>query len=238
MMNHTLRIALGAAGLAFAAQAAADITIYEHDGFQGRSFATSKQVRNLESFGFNDRASSVTVTRDRWEVCEDARFAGRCVVLRPGRYASLAAMGLNDRASSVRIVAKNTQVEDHRYGPQPVADYRRRGNERLYKADVTSVRAVLATPQQRCWTEREHISNDHRTANTPEAIAASVIGGILGYQPAGHTQEVQRCSTTPADSRPEYWDVRYNFRGHEHQMQMSAPPGRTVSVNERGEPRA
>lgn len=31
----------------------------------------------------------MVVARDRWEVCEDARFDGRCVVLRPGRYAAL-----------------------------------------------------------------------------------------------------------------------------------------------------
>ena len=237
-MNRLLKLALGSAGLVLATGAAAQITIYEHDGFQGRSFATSKQVGNLERHGFNDRASSVIVTRERWEVCEDARFSGRCVVLRPGRYPSLGAMGLNDRATSVRVVARNAQVDDNRYGPQPAADFRRRGGERLYKADVTSVRAVLGTPQQRCWTEREHIPNDRREAHIPNALVGAVIGGFLGYQPSGQTQDVQRCATTPADTRPEYWDVRYNFRGQEHQVQMSAPPGRTVNVNERGEPRA
>ena len=269
MNNLVLKVALGAAGLALATHAAAQITIYEHDGFQGRSYATSKQVGNLERFGFNDRASSVVVTRDRWEVCEDVRFSGRCVVLRPGRYPSLGAMGLNDRATSVRIVAKNAQVDDHRYGPQPAADYRRRGNERLFKADVTSVRAVLGTPQQRCWTEREHISNERREANIPGALVGAVIGGILGHQVGsgrgndiatvggavaggaiganvgrddanryGYGQDVQRCSTAATDARPEYWDVQYSFRGRDHRVQMSAPPGRTLNVNESGEPRA
>jgi hypothetical protein len=36
---------------------------------------------------------------------------------------------------------------------------------------------------------------------------------------------------------PAYWDVTYNFRGQEHRVQMSAPPGTTVTVNELGEPR-
>jgi len=111
-MNAKLTLALALAGAAFATQASAQITFYEHDDFQGRSFSTARQIGNFEKYGFNDRASSVVVQRDRWEVCEDARFAGRCVVLRPGRYASLANMGLNDRVSSVRIVSRNARVDD------------------------------------------------------------------------------------------------------------------------------
>src|SRR5688500_7033673 len=83
-MNHVLRNALAVAGLVAATSAAANVTFYEQTGFAGRSFTTSKQVQNFERSGFNDRASSVVVSGERWEVCEDARFAGRCVVLRPG----------------------------------------------------------------------------------------------------------------------------------------------------------
>ncbi len=32
------------------------------------------------------------------------------------------------------------------------------------------------------------------------------------------------------------WEVSYEFRGREHRLQMSAPPGATVTVNQRGEP--
>ena len=83
-------------------------------GFQGRNFTTQQRVDNFERYGFNDRASSVVVMRDRWEVCEDAHFGGRCVVLRPGRYPSLAAMGLNDRVSSVRTVSASARIDDNR----------------------------------------------------------------------------------------------------------------------------
>jgi uncharacterized protein (UPF0179 family) len=100
---------------------AAQVVFYEGEGFQGRSFTTEREVGNFERFGFNDRASSAVVTADRWEVCEDARFSGRCVVLRPGRYPSLAAMGLNNRVSSVRDVSKNTQIDNNRYAPDPNA---------------------------------------------------------------------------------------------------------------------
>jgi uncharacterized protein YcfJ len=270
-MNAALRNALAAAGLALTTQAAAQIVFYENEDFQGRSFTTEKQVGNLERYGFNDRAASAVVLRDRWEVCEDAGFAGRCVVLRSGRYASLAALGMDERISSARIVNRNSRVEDHRYAPAPVPVYDnyRRNNERLYEANVTSVRAVLATPEQRCWIEHEQVGQDRGNANVPGAIVGALLGGVLGHQVGGgrgndlataggavaggliganvgrggggeqaRTQDVQRCSNTPSESRTEYWDVTYDFRGQEHRIQTTTPPGRTVTVNAQGEPRA
>jgi len=266
-MKALLRNALAVAAVAIATQAVAQVTFYEREGFEGRTFTTGRQIGNLERQGFNDRASSVEVVGDRWEVCEDVRFSGRCVVLRPGRYPSLAAMGLNDRVSSVRAVARNVRIDDQRYAPAPVAapDYRRRNDERLYEANVTSVRAVVGTPEQRCWVEREQVPQDRSNANVPGAIVGGIIGGILGHQVGGgtgkdlatvggvvagaavganigngqqtSTQDVQRCRSVPSQSRPEYWDVTYNFRGQEHRIQMTAPPGSTVTVNEQGEPR-
>jgi hypothetical protein len=41
----------------------------------------------------------------------------------------------------------------------------------------------------------------------------------------------------PSQARADLWDVTYNFRGQEHRMQVTAPPGPTITVNERGEPR-
>ena len=68
-MKALSRITLAAAGLVMAGQTAAQITFYEREGFDGRSFTTQGQVRNFESAGFNDRASSVVVV---------AASAGRC----------------------------------------------------------------------------------------------------------------------------------------------------------------
>jgi uncharacterized protein YcfJ len=145
------------------------------------------------------------------------------------------------------------------------ADYRRRNNERVYDAQVTSVRAVVAENKQHCWVEREQVQG-HSDANIPGAVAGAVIGGILGHQVgSGHgndaatvggavvggyvgsnvgrngneqqTRDVRRCDNTPSEARADYWDVTYNFRGQEHRMQTTAPPGRTVSVNAQGEPR-
>jgi uncharacterized protein YcfJ len=183
-MRTLLGTTLAVLGLAFATQAAAEVTFYEHDGFQGRSFTTQRRVADFKRYGFNDRASSVVVTSDRWEVCEDVRFGGRCVVLRPGQYPSLRAMGLNDRLSSVRAVSRDARVRDDHFAPAPVVDhdYRRRHNERLYQARVVAVHAVVGPPEQRCWIEREQVVQDRSDANVPGAIFGAVIGGILGHQ--------------------------------------------------------
>ena len=264
-----IRTALFLAGLSIAGQAAAQITFYEGEGFHGRSFTTQKTVGDFDRFGFNDRASSVVVAHDRWEVCEDARFEGRCIVLRPGNYPSLDAMGLNDRISSVRNVSRNMQVDDGRYAPAPFVTYdaRRRDNERVYEANVTSVHAVVGPAEQRCWVEREQVSESRGDRNVGGALAGAVIGGILGHQVGNgrgqdlatvggavaggaigsnvgrnrggqESRDVQRCETVSNDARPDHWDVTYNFRGLEHRVQMTSPPGSTVSVNEQGEPRA
>ena len=247
-------------------------SFYERADFKGRSFTTTKRIGNFARFGFNDRASSASIMGDRgdrWEVCEDARFKGRCFILRPGNYPSLAAMGLNDRISSAREVAKDARIEERRYAPAPASayGYRRRSDERLHEARVTSVRAVIGTPEQRCWVEREQVSQERGGVNVPAAIAGAIIGGILGHQVGGgrgqdvataggaiagaavganvgrdgrredYAQDVRRCEDLPGGARPDYWDVTYEFRGVEHRAQMTAPPGSTVTVNGQGEPR-
>jgi uncharacterized protein YcfJ len=266
-MNIALSSALAACGLAFATGAAAQITFYENENFSGRTFTTQKQVPDLGRLGFNDRASSVIVANDRWEVCDDARFGGRCMILRPGRYPSLQAMGLNDRISSMRTVDRQARIDESRYSPAPVAvyDYHRRSDERLYDAPVTSVHAVVGQAEQRCWVERDKVQHDGG-ANVPGAVVGAVLGGILGHQVGSgrgndaatvggavvggvvganvgrdgnsYSKDVRRCDNAPSQSRADYWDVTYTFRGQEHRVQMSSPPGRTVSVNSQGEPRA
>ena len=54
--------------------------------------------------------------------------------------------------------------------PQPVLDtpyeYRRRPNERLSEAPVTSVRAVVGPPEQRCWVERQQVAEPDSASTT------------------------------------------------------------------------
>jgi uncharacterized protein YcfJ len=182
---------------------------------------------SLESMGFNDRVSS-------------ARPVGRNARVDDDRYAPEA--------------------------PPLAYDYYRRPSERLYQANVVSVHAVVGPPEQRCWVERERVVQNRDGANVPGAVLGAVLGGILGHQIGGgrgqdiataggavagaaigantgrggdqvYGQNVRRCTEVSSNDRPDYWDVTYSFRGQEHRMQTRNPPGPTITVNNRGEPR-
>jgi uncharacterized protein YcfJ len=267
-VRKKLRAALAVAGIVLTTQALAQVTFYSSEGFRGRQFSASDVVDNFSDTGFNDRASSAIVEGGRWQVCQDAHFRGRCVELRPGRYDSLSAMGMNDLISSVRPIDRGARYDNA--PPAYVAqgyDYQARPDERLYQAEVTSVRAVVGPPEQRCWVERQQVVEDRPSGvNVPGAVVGAVVGGILGHQIGGgrgqdiataggavagaavganvgrggtqvYGQDVQRCTNVSRNDRPDYWDVTYNFRGTEHRVQMTAPPGPTIAVNGNGEPR-
>jgi len=73
------------------------------------------------------------------------------------------------------------------------------------------------------------------------AVAGGALGANIGRDRDGRpvtTQNVQRCENVAGDPRPEYWDVSYEFRGRDYRVQMTSPPGSTISVNRQGEPRA
>lgn len=104
-MNPIWKTTLAVAALTIAAQAAAQVTFYEHPNFRGQTFTVDRPIGNLGRAGFANMASSAVVAGDQWQVCDGPGFSGRCTVLQPGRYESLGAMGLNDSISSVRPVA-------------------------------------------------------------------------------------------------------------------------------------
>jgi len=153
-----------------------------------------------------------------------------------------------------------------RYAVAQNDPYQRRGDERVFEAPVQSVHAVVGPPEQRCWVERQDVATDRGAPNVGGAIAGAVIGGVLGHQigsgrgrdvatAAGavggaavganvgrgggevYSQDVQRCASVPSNAPPDYWDVTYTWHGQVHHVQMSAPPGPTIMVNENGEPR-
>ncbi len=70
-------------------------------------------------------------------------------------------------------------------------------------------------------------------------VGGAVVGANIGRTSDGqvYTQNVQRCRHVPAAARLDYWDVTYDFRGYEHRVQMTTPPGPTIVVNAQGEPR-
>ena len=215
-----------AAALALAAPAFAQITFYEHEGFRGRVTTTRGALDSFAGWSFNDRASSVVVDKGRWEVCEGVGFSGRCAVLSPGAYGRLGAMGLNDRLSSVRPAP--ARVGHDNVAPPPMGRpdyaYRQRPRERLFEVPVTSVRAVLGAPERRCWVERQPEQRDGSSADR----------GVIGHQTGRSV--VRRCEQV-SDDAPAFWEVSYSFRGRAHRIQMNGPPGRTITVNRKGEPR-
>jgi uncharacterized protein YcfJ len=273
LVKVKLKSILAIGALIFAAQASAQISFYEGEGFRGRVFSTRGEIANFDRTGFNDRASSVYVERGAWQICDDAYFRGHCEILRPGAYDSLAMMAMNNRISSVRPVGSERIYENiapiplPKPLPQPTYEYRRRPTERFYEVPIDTVRAVMGQPDRRCWVERQQVTEQGGDANVGGAIVGGIIGGVLGHQVGGgrgkdvatalgaiggaaignnagrngyssntYERDVRRCETV-ASGRPEYWDVSYEFRGVEHRVQMNTPPGRTITVNQRGEPR-
>ena len=264
-MTRTFKTALGLSALLLSASALAQITFYEGEGFRGRAFTTDRQAADFTRSGFNDRASSVVVDGGSWEACVDAGFQGRCVVLRKGSYDSLERLGVNDRLSSVRRAGSDRRDQDSMPEPlaQPNYDYRRRPNEQVYEAPVTSVRAVMGRPEQRCWVEREQVES-RGGRNVGGGIVGGIIGGVLGHQIGGgrgkdlatvggavagaaigsnqgrgssdESRDVRHCEAA-VEGAPEYWEVDYRFRNVDHHIQMSAPPGERIYVNRNGEPR-
>ena len=79
-----------------------EVVLFEHDGFRGEARPIRGDVPDLVRLGFNDRVSSMRISRGSWEFCEHAYYQGKC-----WRYdydiASLPKKQ-NDRYSSVRRV--------------------------------------------------------------------------------------------------------------------------------------
>jgi uncharacterized protein YcfJ len=119
------------------------------------------------------------------------------------------------------------------------------------------VRAVGGPPERRCWVEGRRYSD----RNVAGAVVGGILGGVLGHQIGGGRGQdvatalgavggavvgsnvaggrhggVERC-TTEYSGAPAYYDVSYRFRGRDYRAQLSFPPGPTITVNGRGEPR-
>jgi len=79
-----------------------EVVLFEHDGFRGEARPLRGDTPDLSRLGFNDRVSSMRISRGAWEFCEHAYYEGKC-----WRYdydmASLPKKQ-NDRYSSVRRV--------------------------------------------------------------------------------------------------------------------------------------
>lgn len=232
-MKNLTKTAIAVCALVLGSQAMAQLVMYEREGFRGRSVVVDRDMRNLDRRGLGDQARSIVVERGRWEVCEEPRFQGRCAVLRRGNYPNLNGTGLESNISSIRRAGEGRRYDNE---PQAAAgddyQFRRRANERTTEVPVTSVRAIMGPPNQRCWVERQAAP---APADQNAAIAGAVLG-ILGYQTGAAPRDVQRC--TEVQGAPAHYEVTYNYQGSPRTVQMAAPPANNrVIVNQRGEPR-
>ena len=197
-MTRCVQAFLAATTLLAAGQAAAQITFFEGPGFSGQSFTTHEPIGNFGRIGFNDRASSVVVEHGRWEVCEHARFEGRCVMLRRGSYPSLRDMGLDNTVSSVRpLEGRDSRHGRHEPVQPPIAvmplpapgayEWHVRPGEQIFEVPVSSVRAVVGPPNQRCWIERQQVAEaaPRGEPNLGGAVIGGIVGGVLGHQVGG-----------------------------------------------------
>ena len=174
-------------------------------------------------------------------------------------------MGMNDDLSSTRPVDRRHAQYDQ--GPPPMNaqpyEYRRRPNERIFGAPVTSVQAVVGAPTEECWIERHQVTSGGGI-DPGRTLMGAVLGGVIGHQigngsgrnlataggavagaaigansgrsePTTLMQDVHRCRSV-ASTVPTYCDVTYAFRGVNHRLRMNSDPGNTVSVNRHGDP--
>jgi uncharacterized protein YcfJ len=241
--------------------------------------ATLRQADDLAVNGgrYNDVHSLAVLASQRAAAAQNvARLRSEQAALAAQRTATNAQIqaDVNQRqadAAQMRAAEARRQADEAQRlaasAPPTDYDYKRRQGEILYEAPVTSVRAVVGPPQQRCWVERQVIDTGTGGINVPGAVVGGVAGGILGHQIGSgrgqdvatgigaasgaviganvdrsapgvvYTQDVQRCENIAATGPLDYWDVTYSFRGYEHHVQTTSPPARTILVNAQGEPR-
>ena len=79
------------------------IQLFGRSGFAGRSLVLEGDAASLARSDFDDRASSIVVTRGTWELCSQPEFRGDCRTYAPGRYSDLG-YGMAREVSSARLV--------------------------------------------------------------------------------------------------------------------------------------
>jgi hypothetical protein len=79
----------------------ADVVLFSGEDLRGEAFEPGGAIANLSDYRFNDKASSILVTRGTWLACEHANYRGRCEVISRGS-GDLRPIGLNNNISSIR----------------------------------------------------------------------------------------------------------------------------------------
>ena len=101
-MKTLFKTSLALAVLTLAAQASAQVTVYPLEGFRGPATVFTRDFGDILRQGYTADTSSVIVEGGIWEVCDDSGFRGQCMLLKPGRYPTLASTGLQVSIASAR----------------------------------------------------------------------------------------------------------------------------------------
>ena len=181
-----------AGAVACAVQASAQVTFFEHEGFSGRQFTADQQDRQLRAL----RLQRPRVVRDRAR-----RLVGGvrgCALQRRVRDAAPRQLRLagGDRPQRPRVVGASgpaaVQRQRSRFYSPSGYDYRQRKDERLFEADVTSVRAVVGPPEQRCWVERQDV-----VTGSDNTIPGAIAGAVDRRDPRPPDRQRARSATSP-----------------------------------------
>ena len=192
-----LAAALVATSIASFAARAGEITLYQHEGFQGQRISFSGTTPNIRNNGFNDRTSSIVVHSGRWQACMDADFQGECIELVPGQYASIDHR-FNDRISSLREIEERWDGRDRDRGWQ-----RGRGSVTFYDRPGFRGEALSLRRDEDNFVERGY--NDR---------AGSMVVERGTWQICEHIQFGGRCRTfTPG---------RYGYLGRDFVDRISS----------------
>ncbi len=79
------------------------VILFSDHGLRGGTMTVDRDIPNLDSTSFNDRASSMRIEAGFWQFCTDAGYHGDCRTFGPGDYPNLPD-GFEGRISSVRRV--------------------------------------------------------------------------------------------------------------------------------------
>ena len=104
---------------------AAEIILYDHKNFGGRSVTLRGSVPDLDGYNFDNKASAVRVISGTWELFRDDDYQsnhGPSKVLGPGNYPNLSYVGFKrDKLSSVRLISSgDDQTQPYCQGPYRV----------------------------------------------------------------------------------------------------------------------
>ncbi len=173
------------AGLAGSALAAStELTLYSRSGLRGDHRSFTGGERDLDRSGWGDRAASVRIDGDAWELCREADYQ-ECTVFAPGEY-ELRDTRFERRLLSIRPLRKPGGEDTYtRAQARYVA-------QRLYRAllarsvDEDSVRAAVDEIQEgrlRAQVDSMLRSPEFRRKAaelSPEALLAQIYDGLLG----------------------------------------------------------